>query len=125
MSGKNKKQFGIWMDSHQATIIGRENINSGDFVVIANEINPVSGGNSNENAANNSERTMQDKFFKGITTHMQNAEELHVTGTGQVQEQFINYLATTPQFKNTVANQSTSNKMSEEKLVEFISAKFN
>ena len=125
MSGKNKKQFGIWMDSHQATILGRENIDNGDFVVIANEFNPVSGGNSNENAANNSERTLQDKFFKGITTHMQNAEELHVTGTGQVQEQFIKYLASTPQFKNTVANQSTTNKMGEEKLVEYISGRFN
>jgi len=88
MSGKNKKQFGIWMDSHQATIIGRENINSGDFVVIANEINPVSGGNSNENAANNSERTMQDKFFKEITTHMQKCRRItcnrHWPGTGTI-----------------------------------------
>jgi len=125
ISGKNKKQFGIWMDSHKATIIGRENLNSGEFMVIANEFNPVKSGNSNENAANNSERTSQDKFFKGITTHMQNAEELHITGTGQVQEQFINYLASTPQFKNTVAEQSTSNKMGEEKLVDYISEKFN
>jgi hypothetical protein len=56
---------------------------------------------------------------------MQNLEELHVTGTGQVQEQFIRYLTETPQFKNTIAKQSTSNKMSDEKLIEFISEKFN
>ena len=56
---------------------------------------------------------------------MQNAEEVHVTGTGTAQEQFINYLAETPQFKNTTTNESTSNKMSDEKLVEYMDGKFN
>ncbi len=30
---------------------------------------------------------------------MQNAEEVHVTGTGTSQEQFTHYMAGTPQFK--------------------------
>jgi stalled ribosome rescue protein Dom34 len=125
MSVKNKKQFGIWMDSRQATIVGRELVDTGDFVILANEKNAGQGSNSNENAANNTERTLQQKFFKEITAHMQNAEELHVTGTGQAQEQFIKYMAETPQFKNTIARQSTSNKMGDDKLVEFIAEKFN
>ena len=33
-------------------------------------------------------------------------------------------MAETPQFKNVVAKHSTSNKMSKEKLVEFIAEKF-
>ncbi|MDB5249947.1 MAG: hypothetical protein JWQ40_4341 [Segetibacter sp.] len=125
MSGKNKKQFGVWMDTQQATIIGRENVDSGDFVILGHAKNAGSGGNSNENAANNSEKTLQTKFFKEVNAYMQNVEEIHVTGTGDIQEQFIRYLSETPQFKNTVANESTSNKMSDEKLIEFISAKFN
>lgn len=125
MSSKNKKQFGIWMDSHQATIIGREQPETGNFMILAHEKNTSQGSNSNENASNNAERTLQSKFFKGITSHIQNAEQLHVTGTGQVQEQFVKYLSETPQFKNTIAIQSTSNKMSEEKLVEYITEKFN
>ncbi len=28
MSQKNKKQFGIWMDNHHATVIGRTNAES-------------------------------------------------------------------------------------------------
>ena len=55
---------------------------------------------------------------------MQNAEEVHVTGTGTIQEQFIHYLADTPQFKNTVAKETTSNKMSDENLIKFIAEKF-
>ncbi len=125
MSAKNKKQFGIWMDSHHATIVGREQVDTGNFVILGHEKNVAKGNNSNENAANNTERTLQHKFFKEITSHMQNADVLHVTGTVQVQEQFIKYMAETPQFKNMIAQHSTSNKMSDEKLVEYISAKFN
>jgi len=52
-----------------------------------------------------------------------NATHIHVTGTGQVQEQFIKYLADTPQYKNSKTEESTSNKMSDEKLIEFITSK--
>lgn len=51
--------------------------------------------------------------------HMQNIDGLHVTGSGQVQEQFIRYMAETPQFKKVVAQHSTTNKMSEENLLAF------
>jgi hypothetical protein len=34
-------------------------------------------------------------------------------------------MAETPQFKNVVAKHSTTTKMSEEKLLEFITSKFN
>jgi stalled ribosome rescue protein Dom34 len=83
------------------------------------------GSNSNENTANNLEQGMQQKFFKEIAAHMQNVEEVHVTGTGTAQEQFIRFLSETPQFKNTVSKESTSNKMSDEKLIEFFADKFN
>jgi stalled ribosome rescue protein Dom34 len=125
MSERNKKQFGIWMDSHQAIIVGRENLGTGNFVILGSEKNAGDTGNSNENASNNNEKTLRQVFFKEISAHMQNVDELHVTGTGQVQEQFIRYMADTPQFKNAVAKHSTSNKMTEEKLVEFISGKFS
>lgn len=125
MSAKNKKQFGIWMDSQQAIIVGRQQTETGDFVVLAHEKNKGQGSNSSENAANNAERSLQLKFFKEITAHMQNVEELHVTGTGQAQEQFIKYMADTPQFKNTVTKESTSNEMSEDKLVAYITKSFN
>ncbi len=125
MSVKNKKQFGIWMDNHHATIIGYADATAEEFSVLGHAKNPGADGNSNENAAQNQQKTLLQQFFKNITTYMQNADEVHVTGTGTVQEQFIHYLAETPQFKNTVARECTSNKMSDERLVEFISGKFS
>lgn len=125
MSVKNKKQFGVWMNTHHATIIGRVDTTTEEFSVLGHAGIPAPEGNSNENAANNQQKTLQTKFFKEITSHMQNADEVHVTGTGTVQEQFIHYLAETPQFKNTVATECTSNKMSDERLVEFIGGKFS
>ena len=124
MSEKSKKQFGVWMDSHHATIVGRENIDSGDFVVLGHETVDGQGYNTSENAANNAERDLIRKLFKSITAHMQNVDELHVTGTGTAQEQFIKYLSETPQYKNVVATESTSNKMSDESLTEYFSAQF-
>jgi len=122
MSGKNKKEFGIWMDAQEATIIGRES--TGTFIVLAHEKFKSHGSNSNENASNNAERTLQTKYFKEIAAHMPNAEALHVTGTGQVQEQFIRFMTETPQFRHTTTNQCTSNKMSDEKLLSFFTEKF-
>jgi stalled ribosome rescue protein Dom34 len=125
MSVKNKKQFGVWMDSQNAIIVGRENVDSGEFIILGRAKTGGQDGNSNENAANNAEQGSLQKMFKEITSHMQNVEEVHVTGTGTAQEQFIKYMSQTPQFKNAVAKESTSTKMSEDKLLEFVSAQFN
>ena len=124
MSVKSKKQFGVWMDSHHATIVGRESVDSGDFVVLGHEKVDGQGGNSSENAANNAERDLLHKLFKNITSHMQNVDELHVTGSGTTQEQFIKYLKETPQYKNVEAKESTSNKMSNDSLIEYVTSQF-
>ena len=113
------------MDSHQATVVGREGSDDTDFVVLGHAKNDGAGSNSNENKANNLDKTLLTKFFKEITSHMQNAEEVYVTGTGTAQEQFIKYLADTPQFKHTVAKESTSNKMDDAKLVTYIAGQYN
>jgi stalled ribosome rescue protein Dom34 len=125
MSVKNKKQFGVWMDTHHATIIGHADATATELSVLGHAKNPGASGNSNENTMQNQEKTLLHQFFREITSHMQNVDEIHVTGTGTIQEQFIHYLAETPQFKNTVAKECTSNRMSDERLVEFISGKFN
>jgi stalled ribosome rescue protein Dom34 len=125
MIQKNKKQFGIWMDTHHATVVGRANTDTQGFSVLSHTANAGADHNTSEKNEHNDEKTLQHKFFKEILTHMQNAEEVHLTGTGTSQEQLMHYMAETPQFKNTVTQESTSNKMSDENLVEYITAKFN
>ena len=125
MIQKNKKQFGVWMDTHHATVMGRANADTEDFTVLAVAENAGAEHNSSEKNQNNDERTLQHKFFKEILSHMQNAEEVHLTGTGTSQEQLMRYMADTPQFKNTVTQESTSNKMSDENLAVYIGGKFN
>ena len=125
MSQKNKKQFGVWMDTHHATVVGRANADTEDFTVLAVAGNAGAEHNTSEKNQHNDERTLQHKFFKEILSHMQNAEEVHLTGTGTSQEQLMRYMADTPQFKNTVTQESTSNKMSDENLAVYIGTKFN
>ena len=121
----NQKQFGVWMDTHHATVVGIENVETGALGVLAHIAGEEVTHNSSEKNENNDKRTLQAKFFKEIATHLQNATHLHATGTGQMQEQFLHYLADTPQFKNVKTEESTANKMSDEKLVAFFADKLN
>ena len=125
MTQKIKKQFGVWMDTHHATVVGRANAVTDNFTVLAVAGNAGAEHNTSEKNEHNDERTLQHKFFKEILSYMQNAEEVHLTGTGTSQEQLMRYMAATPQFKNTVTQESTSNKMSDENLAVYIGAKFN
>ena len=120
----NQKQFGIWMDLHNATIIGREDTEAGNFVVLAHIESEEVLSKASEKAEHNQQRTLEAKFFKEITSHLQNATYIHLTGTGVAQEKFMHYLAETPQFKNTKTAESTSNKMSDEKLIAYVVGKF-
>ena len=123
MSGK--KEFGVWMDSHHATIVGRENITEGEFIVLGHVNNEGALPNSSEKSFNNDQIGHTQKFFKEIASLMQNVDAIHVTGTGDAQEQFIKFLSETPQYKNAEATESTSNKMSDEKFVEMIASNYN
>lgn len=124
MSEKIKKQFGVWLNTNHAIIVGREEEENSDFKIIGEEFSEGTHKNSNENTGNNAVHNAQLKLFKNITSHMQNVDELHITGTGVAQEQFMHYLSETPHYKKTVTKLSTSNEMSKESLVEFIAGKF-
>jgi len=121
----NQKQFGVWMDTLNAIVVGSDHSEKGGLTVLAHiKGEEASPGSGNKNL-NNQKIMLQAKFFKEITAYLQNATHLHATGTGQVQEQFIHYLAETPQFKNLETTESTANRMSDERLVEFFAEKFN
>lgn len=124
MATKNKKQFGVWMDSQHATIVGREN-NDGPFIVLGHVKNAGPESNSSEKTAHNQEIGLTHKFFKEIASKMPNIDEIHITGTGQIQEEFMKFLADTAQYKNAKASESTENKMSDENIVKYVSAHFN
>ncbi|MCP9751612.1 hypothetical protein [Ferruginibacter sp. HRS2-29] len=119
----NQKKFGVWMDNHHATVAGEGEETGTPLTILGHVEGELISPNSNEKNSNNHEKTIQGKFFKEIAAHLVNATHIHITGTGQAQEQFIHYLADTPQFKNTKTEESTSNKMSDEKLLEYLAGR--
>jgi stalled ribosome rescue protein Dom34 len=125
MSEKNKKQFGVWMDSHTATIVGKDTDDTGHFTIIGHVKNAGPDGHFSEKTNHNQEIALTHKFFKEIAATMPNIDEIHITGTGQIQEQFMKFLAETPQYKNALTTESTSNRMSDENLALFIMRYFN
>jgi stalled ribosome rescue protein Dom34 len=121
----NQKKFGVWMDTQHATVVGSDNSEAGTLTVLAHVAGEEVSSSPSEKNEHNQKQMLQAKFFKEIATHIVNATHLHATGTGQAQEQFIHYLAETPQFKNTKTEDSTANKMSDERLLEFFADKLN
>ena len=113
------------MDTHHATIAGKQDVDSGEFVILDHVENAGADSNSNENASNHQEIALTQKYFKEIVSKIPNMDEIHVTGTGQIQEQFIKFLAETAQYKNVVSSESTSNKMSDDALLSFLQEQFN
>ena len=121
----NQLKFGVWMDSQQAVIVGSDASENSILVIKAKVNGEEISPSASEKNEHNQKKSIQAKYFKEITAHMQNAIHVHITGTGIAQEQFMHYLADTPQFKNTPTSECTSNRMSDEELLEFMQDKLN
>lgn len=121
-----KKLAGIWMDSENAIVVKNHDIESAYKFFVCHPVKrDVQHGNSSEKNANNVEQTNTAKFFKDLEHLITNTQELYLTGTGTIQEQFKNHLAETAQFKNLKVTLGTDQKMSEEQFLEEVKSHFN
>lgn len=121
-----KKLAGIWMDSENAIVVKNHDIESAFKFFLCDPVKrEVQGGNSSEKNANNAEQTNTAKFFKELEHLITNTEELYVTGTGTIQEQFKHHLAETAQFKNLKVELGTDQKMSGEQFLEEVKKHYN
>ena len=121
-----KKLAGIWMDSENATVVKNHDIESAYKFFVCDPVKrDVQHGNSSEKNANNVEQTNTAKFFKELEHLITNTEELYLTGTGTIQEQFKNHLAETPQFKNLKVKLGTDQKMSDDQFLQHIKEHYN
>lgn len=121
-----RKLAGIWMDSENAIVVKNHDIESAFKFFICEPVKrTVQGGNSSEKSANNAEITNTAKFFKDLEHLITNTQELYLTGTGDIQEQFKNHLAETAQFKNLKVTLATDEQMSPEHFLENVKQHFN
>ena len=56
MSQKTKKQFGVWMDTHHATIVGRANADVSTFTILGHAGNTGATRNGSEKSEHNEEK---------------------------------------------------------------------
>ncbi len=121
----DKKLAGIWMDSENAIVVKNHDIESAYKFFVCDPVKrEVQHGNSSEKNANNVEQTNVAKFFKDLEQLITNTQELYLTGTGTIQEQFKNHLAETAQFKNLKITLDTDQKMSNEQFLEKVKIHF-
>ncbi len=122
----DKKLAGIWMDSENAIVVKNHDIESAYKFFVCDPVKrDVQHGNSSEKNANNVEQTNTAKYFKDLEHLITNTEELYLTGTGTIQEQFKNHLAENAQFKNLKVTLGTDQKMSPEEVLETVKKHFN
>ncbi|SFI74125.1 hypothetical protein SAMN05421638_0916 [Kaistella treverensis] len=116
-----RRLAGIWMDTQNAIVVKNHDIESAYKFFLCDPVKrDVQGGNSSEKNANNVEQTNTMKFFKELESLITNTEELYLTGTGDIQEQFKHHLADTAQFKNLKVTLDTAQQMSPEQVLETV-----
>ncbi|MFC6267869.1 hypothetical protein [Frigoriflavimonas asaccharolytica] len=122
----DKKLAGIWMDTEHATVVKNHDIETaGAFFICSPVERDVQGWNSSEKNANNVEQTNIAKYFKQLEHLLTNTQEVYITGTGTIQEQFRNHLAETAQFKNLKVTLATDQKMSDDAFLKEVKDHFN
>jgi stalled ribosome rescue protein Dom34 len=122
----DKKLAGLWIDQTKAVVVKNHN----DFEVTEWKVSDtikadVQHGNSNENAANNAEKTNRIKFYKEIEKAITNSVDLYVTGPGIAQEELRNYLLDTPQYKNLKITLGTSTDSNPDAVLNEVKAYYN
>ncbi|WP_407403039.1 hypothetical protein [Chryseobacterium sp.] len=122
----DKKLAGIWIDSEKAVVVKNHDAqNAFKFFLCSPVKAEIQHGNSSENAGNNAEKTNRIKFFKEVENLLTNSQEVYITGPGTIQEELKRYLNDTAQFKNLKITLATSQKMSDEKVLETVKEHFN
>lgn len=122
----DKKLAGIWMDTENAIVVKNHDIeNAFKFFVCEPVHRIVQGGNTSEKHAHNAEQTNTAKYFKDLENLLTNTQELYLTGTGDIQEQFKHHLEEIPQFKNLKIELGTDQQMSETAFLAEVKKHFN
>ncbi|MDR2235190.1 MAG: hypothetical protein LBE92_03620 [Chryseobacterium sp.] len=122
----DRKLAGIWIDTEKAIVVKNHDAqNAFKFFLCSPVKAEIQHGNSSENAGNNAERTNRIKFFKEVEHLLTNSQEVYITGPGTIQEELRNYLHDTAQFRNLKIDLDTSQKMSDEQVLETVKEYFN
>ncbi|WP_278380365.1 hypothetical protein [Chryseobacterium arthrosphaerae] len=122
----DKKLAGIWIDTERAVVVKNHDAqHTFEFSLCKPVKAEIQHGNSSENAGNNAEITNRNKFFKEIEHLLTNSQELYITGPGVMQEELKHFLHDTAQFRDLKITLGTSQKMTDEKVLETVKDHFN
>lgn len=122
---KDKKLAGVWLDTEKAIVVkNHDGQEVSEFTVCGHFKHEKQHGNSNENAAHNSEVTTKTKFFKEIDKAIENTVELYITGPGTVQEELKTYLHETAQFKDLKITLDASQQLGDEGVLNAVKKHF-
>ncbi|MEJ7738404.1 MAG: hypothetical protein WKF97_13325 [Chitinophagaceae bacterium] len=119
MKQNNKKQYaGVWLDNQKAMIISATPENETGEYTIQDKIKAIgnhSGGS--EHAMNNAKQSDTLKYFKSVSSHLLNYDEIFIFGPGKSQEQFQNHLQEDAQFNNKQITIDSAGQLTDPQIV--------
>lgn len=127
MKQKHEKQYaGAWLDnSHAFVIAAGEDKEAGAFEILEKVKAPESHGGGSEHTMNNAKHADDIKYFKSISAHLLNYDEILLFGTGKAQEQFHNFLKEDAQFNNKKITVDSSEHLTDPQMIAKVRDFFN
>ena len=117
MKESNEKQVaGIWMDNNKASVITRDSSGT-DFAILQTIKSEENRGGGSEHSINNAKQGNNTKFFKSISSLLQEYDTLLIFGPGKAQEQFKNHLEADAQFAKKKITIDSADQLTEPQMV--------
>ena len=109
-----KQSAGVWVDHEKALIITKE---SGDYVIKQKIAPPGDFVAESELHINNAKSADMRSYFKSLSGHLQQYDQILLLGTGKSQEQFKNYLNEDAKFQAKEITIENTDKLSDHQMI--------
>lgn len=113
-----KKYAGIWLDNQQAKIISNSGENDNNDYVVQEKIKAKENhGGGSEHTINNARQSDNIKYFKSISAHLLDYDEILIFGPGKSQEQLHNFLEQDAQFGNKKISVDSADQLTDPQMI--------
>jgi len=117
MKQKNEKLYaGVCVDNSHAIIIGADK-ETGTYEILDKVKADDSHVSGSEHTRNNAQHADSIKYFKAISGHLSNYDEILIFGTGQSQEQLNNFLKEDQHFNNKKISVESSENLTDPQMI--------
>jgi stalled ribosome rescue protein Dom34 len=116
---------GLWLDGNHAMLVANAPGNeTEDFMIEARVTRPEHTDSGSEHTRHQSRQADDAHYFKELSAKLLSYDEILIFGPGNSQEQFHNFLKEDNHFRDKKITISSSDKLSDEKMIHRVKSFF-